>query len=96
MQPYRLAISTMVFSLFLAGAQAQETGSVSVSTSIQVTSEALAVQPVGANWLSYNGDYTGRRFSSLAQITPKNVKQLRAQWVFHSPNSNSQIGRAHV
>ena len=44
--------------------------------------------PAGANWLSYNGDYTGRRFSSLTQITPQNVHDLRAQWVFHSPNSN--------
>ena len=44
--------------------------------------------PAGANWLSYNGDYTGRRFSSLAQITPQNVHELRAQWVFHSPNSS--------
>src|ERR1700674_3562252 len=74
---------------YLAAAQAQEAGGVSVSTSIQVTSEALAAQPVGANWLSYNGDYTGRRFSSLEQINAKNVEQLRAQWVFHAPNSNS-------
>jgi alcohol dehydrogenase (cytochrome c) len=70
-------------------AQAQDEGSGSVSTSIHVTSEALAAQPVGANWLSYNGDYTGRRFSSLEQITPKNVEQLRAQWVFHVSNSDS-------
>src|SRR5271154_2900580 len=42
---------------------------------------------IGANWLSYNGDYTGRRYSSLSQITPQNVHQLQAQWVFHSPNS---------
>ena len=70
-------------------ARAQEASSVSVSTSIQVTAEALAAQPVGANWLSYNGDYTGRRSSSLEQINAKNVEQLRAQWVFHAPNSNS-------
>jgi len=70
-------------------AQTQDAGNGSISTSIRVTSEALAAQPVGANWLSYNGDYTGRRFSSLEQITPKNVEQLRAQWVFHVSNSNS-------
>src|SRR5690242_17951304 len=70
-------------------AQTKDAGNGSVSTSIHVTSEALAAQPVGANWLSYNGDYTGRRFSSLEQITPKNVEQLRAQWVFHVSNSNS-------
>src|SRR5256886_7089588 len=74
---------------FLAAAQTQETGSVSVSTSIQVDSGGLAGEPVGANWLSYNGDYTGRRFGRLEQIDAKNVGQLRAQWVFHAPNSNS-------
>jgi alcohol dehydrogenase (cytochrome c) len=36
------------------------------------------------DWLSYNGDYTGRRFSSLHQITPQNVAHLQAQWVFHA------------
>ena len=61
---------------FLAAAQTQETGSVSVSTSIQVTSEALAAQPVGANWLSYNGDYTGRRFGSLEQMAQSGMRYL--------------------
>jgi alcohol dehydrogenase (cytochrome c) len=36
------------------------------------------------DWPSYNGDYTGRRFSALTQITPQNVAHLQAQWVFHA------------
>ena len=36
------------------------------------------------DWPSYNGDYTGRRFSSLIQITPQNAGHLQAQWVFHT------------
>src|ERR1700722_8936100 len=36
------------------------------------------------DWPSYNGDYTGRRFSGLTQITPENVGHLQAQWVFHA------------
>ena len=36
------------------------------------------------DWPSYNGDYTGRRFSSLTQITPQNAANLQAQWVFHT------------
>jgi len=39
---------------------------------------------IGDNWPSYNGDYTGRRFSGLTQITPQNVGSLQAQWVFHT------------
>lgn len=52
-----------------------------------VTNEQLEQKGIRKNWLSYNGDYTGRRFSSLTQITPQNVSQMRAQWVFHSHNA---------
>ena len=52
-----------------------------------VTSAHLEVKGITHNWLSYNGDYTGRRFTSLKQVTPQNVGQLRAQWVFHSRNA---------
>src|ERR1700677_2001439 len=36
------------------------------------------------DWPTYNGDYTGRRYSSLTQITPQNAAHLQAQWVFHT------------
>src|SRR5581483_1208995 len=49
--------------------------------------DLLQTQP-GANWVSYNGDYSGRRYSRLTQITPQNVHQLRAEWVFHSSKSD--------
>ena len=52
----------------------------------------LLISPSNANWPSYHGDYTGRRYSALDQITPQNVGQLRAQWVFHSRNSNNLEG----
>ena len=53
-----------------------------VSTSIDVTHQSMLAQ-AGENWLSYHGDYTGQRFSRLNQITPSNVANLKAQWVFH-------------
>jgi len=58
-----------------------------VATDTNVTAEDLLTRPVGANWTSYNGDYTGRRFSSLQEITAANVAQLRAAWVFHPGNT---------
>ncbi|MDP9339513.1 MAG: PQQ-binding-like beta-propeller repeat protein, partial [Acidobacteriota bacterium] len=61
----------------------------SVSVEINVKGEELATQPVGKNWSSYNGDYSGQRFSSLEQINGKTVGSLRAQWTFHAPNSDS-------
>ena len=62
------------------------------SAAIDVGLSDLLASPIEANWPSYNGDYSGRRFSSLTQITPGNVANLRAQWVFHSPNSNNLQG----
>lgn len=60
-----------------------------VSASLDVSENALLVKPPAEDWTSYNGDYTGRRYSNLAQITTANVSKLRAQWVFHSRNSES-------
>jgi len=53
----------------------------------EVTAQDLLANPVGADWTSYNGDYTGRRYSSLKEINAQNVAQLRAAWVFHPGNS---------
>jgi quinoprotein glucose dehydrogenase len=35
---------------------------------------------VGGDWRSYGADVGGHRFSSLAEITPKNVKSLEVAW----------------
>ena len=60
-----------------------------VSAQISVMDSDLLASPPGANWLSYNGDYSGRRYSSLDQINEENIGRLRAQWVFHSDNSQT-------
>ena len=57
------------------------------TSAMNVTASHLLGSPPAENWLSYNGDYSGKRYSALAQITPDNVSRLRAQWVFHSDNS---------
>ena len=40
------------------------------------------------NWLTYAGDYTGKRHSSLTQITPANAGRLVPKWVYHVPEAN--------
>src|SRR5438445_8622448 len=61
----------------------------SLTTNLNVEAKDLLAQPVGENWTSYNGDYSGRRYSSLREINPGNVAQLRAAWVFHPGNSQN-------
>ncbi|HEX4946514.1 MAG TPA: PQQ-dependent dehydrogenase, methanol/ethanol family [Blastocatellia bacterium] len=34
------------------------------------------------NWLTYSGNYAAHRFSSLKQITPENVANLKVKWVY--------------
>src|SRR5215470_20001975 len=74
--------------LIAVAALAQDARMTSLATNIDVSPSDLLSKPVAANWLSYNGDYTGRRYSALREINATNVSQLRAQWVFHAPNSN--------
>jgi alcohol dehydrogenase (cytochrome c) len=57
-------------------------------SAIDVRTEDLAVSPPSGNWISYNGDYSGRRYSGLSEINTGNVGQLRAEWVFHAHNSD--------
>jgi len=54
---------------------------------IDVQPSDLLQKTIKNNWVSYNGDYTGRRFSSLSQVTPQNVSHLAAKWVFHTRNA---------
>jgi len=79
------AFIALVFTC-LAAAAGNDTPA-TTSTAIDVRSEDLLLQPPAANWISYNGDYSGRRYSSLAEINPGNLAGLRAEWVFHAHNS---------
>ena len=52
---------------------------------MNVTQNDLLRRPPAGDWVSYNGDYSGARFTSMRQITPQNATRLAAQWVFHAP-----------
>src|SRR6267154_201215 len=36
------------------------------------------------NWLTYSGDYAGRRFSPLDQVNTSNARALAAKWVYQT------------
>jgi len=51
----------------------------------QVTFERLvnsAKEP--QNWMTYSGDYSGKRFSGLDQINVANVRTMAAKWVYQT------------
>src|ERR1700692_4291327 len=39
------------------------------------------LKPLGDQWTTYSGDYTGKRYSSLKQINQATVKNLSLAWV---------------
>src|SRR5580692_1970899 len=80
-----VALAGIVFAC--AAARAGTDPQASISTVIDVRAADLLVQPASANWISYNGDYSGQRYSSLAEINPSNLAGLRAAWVFHARDS---------
>ena len=43
------------------------------------------LKPRPGDWLTYNGNLSGNRYSELAQINTSNVNQLRLKWVFTVP-----------
>ncbi|MGH9453385.1 MAG: hypothetical protein ACRD2O_05390, partial [Terriglobia bacterium] len=45
---------------------------------------AALLNPATDTWPTYNGDYSGRRYSTLDQINASNVGGLRLAWVFET------------
>src|SRR5256885_14037272 len=54
----------------------------SVAPSAQTGLDPAAIaKPLGESWPTYSGDYSGRRYSSLAQINQSNVRNVTLAWV---------------
>ena len=45
---------------------------------------AKFTQPPTTSWPTYNGDYSGRRFSPLKKITDANVQNLSLGWIYRT------------
>src|SRR5579859_3874063 len=50
----------------------------------QAPDDPMLLRPPVDSWPGYHGDYSGRRHSSLTQITPQNVKSLTLAWSFQT------------
>jgi alcohol dehydrogenase (cytochrome c) len=75
-------LAQVVTAIWLAAASpawlaAQDTGGVSYD-------DILAGFSDPTRWLTYSGDYSGRRHSPLTQITPENAHRLAPAWTFQT------------
>jgi alcohol dehydrogenase (cytochrome c) len=50
----------------------------------QGVDDQMLLHPPADSWPGYHGDYSGRRHSSLTQITPQNVNNLALAWAFQT------------
>src|SRR5215467_1291043 len=53
-----------------------------VRAAAQGLDPAVLLKPPTENWPTYNGDYSGRRHSTLDQINSSNVNSLSVAWAF--------------
>jgi alcohol dehydrogenase (cytochrome c) len=70
-----LILAATVISLVFAG---------SSSAAAQNLDPETQLHPTKDSWPGYHGDYSGRRHSSLKQITPQNVANLGLAWAFQT------------
>jgi alcohol dehydrogenase (cytochrome c) len=47
-----------------------------------VLDPSVLLKPPTDSWPTYHGDYTGRRYSTLTQVSADNVKNLQLAWVY--------------
>jgi len=71
-----LVMTAVASGMFLATSPAQE------------LDPAALLKPATDTWPTYNGDYSGMRYSTLDQINSGNVGSLTVAWAFHATGSN--------
>ena len=69
---------------YLGAAAAMITLALSTAARAQAVDEQMLLHPPADSWPGYHGDYSGRRHSSLTQITPQNVRNLSLAWAFQT------------
>ena len=77
-------------TLFAAAVTSSLLTSCAPSLPAQSLDNSQLLHPPADSWPLYHGDYSGRRHSALAQITPQNVGSLSLSWAFQT-NQSAQI-----
>jgi len=83
-----VTVAVAVLAAFLAG---QGTAFCQNPQPVSLDPNSIGTTPV-ANWPTFNGDYSGRRSSTLTQIGPANVNRLAVQWVYKITEVGAQRG----
>ncbi len=80
----RLLLVALAITAAAAGQQQRSERPPESGTSAGLTAAQIE-RPSTDSWPTYNGDYSGRRFSALAKINASNVKHLSLAWIYDMP-----------
>jgi alcohol dehydrogenase (cytochrome c) len=80
-----------IYAMFAALATAALAAAAPAPRHVSLDAHDLGKPPVNA-WPTFNGDYSGRRYSTLTRIGPGNLKQLALQWVYRITSVGAQRG----
>jgi alcohol dehydrogenase (cytochrome c) len=90
--PPRELLQIITYLRTLRAGSAAADKSAAPRLAIEVSSERLQAAGTKTDeWLTYSGSYNGSRHTTLDQITPANVTQLRTRWIKQFDIDNSNI-----
>ena len=78
------ALRLLIAAVIVAGANA-------AAPQVSLDPGTIGKKPV-SSWTTFNGDYSGERYSTLTQISPANVGRLAQSWVFKITGVGAQRG----
>ena len=72
---------------YLSGLTGVEPGAIPIASPSATSGVSFdeILHPASGDWLTYNGELSGNRYSPLAQINTANVKQMQLQWIYTVP-----------
>ncbi|HTV54611.1 MAG TPA: hypothetical protein VMI06_06825, partial [Terriglobia bacterium] len=76
----KLRFSALIFSVFVLA----QAGAPVLPAPLrgQGLNPASLLEPPAGSWPTYNGDYSGRRYSPLTQINSSNVSTMTLAWIW--------------
>ena len=82
-------VSALVVVACAAASAGQASPGPATASQGVVVDPATFVKPPTTAWPTFNGDYSGRRFSPLTQITAANVKALSLAWMYNATGAGT-------
>ena len=75
----------------LCGALLSAVAATALAADVSLDPKLIGKTPV-TSWTTFNGDYTGQRYSTLTEINSTNVNKLQTDWTFKITSVGAQRG----